>query len=398
MVSKKRILFHIATVGLFLMCGNFAHPITPTLIVERNLDPSMFGVAMAGLSVTTFLFSPFWGTLCSYLPTRVIMAISAFGYAIGQAIFGCAVNEVMIVGGRMISGVFAGGLFTSYANYIINVTPDPKERSQYLTMMLTTQTVGSAIGYFIGGMLGVISIWAAVVPQVAVAILCAVLHFVICIDDTPYKAKPQKALSLRDANPFSSFASAKKFTTPLLAMIFAVTAVAAIGQTSYEQCFNYVIKDEFGLSSAYNGTFKAAIAVLTVLVNSTICVYLQKKTDINITFLPVFVSGALLLGAAVFLRGSLIPFAAVYILWNAVNALRGPLVQSIVAGRAASEHSNQVMGFYQAMNSLGGIFGALFAGLIYESGHSYPFILAFAAFSVASLIGVGYIRMYKRER
>ena len=398
MVSKKRIMLHIAVVGLFLMCGNFAHPITPTLIVERNLDSSMFGVAMAALSVTTFLFAPFWGNLCSYIPTRVVMSLCAFGYAIGQGVFGCAVNEAMVVGGRMISGVFAGGLFTSYSNYIINVTPDPIERNRYLTTMLTTQTVGSAVGYFIGGFLGVISIWAAVVPQVIVAVLCAVLHHVICIDDTPYKAKPQKALSLRDANPFSSFATAKEFTTPLLAMIFAVTAVAAIGQTSYEQCFNYVIKDEFGLSSAYNGTFKAAIAVLTVLVNSTVCAYLQKNTDINVTFLPVFVSGAALLGAAVFLRGSLLPFAAVYVVWNAVNALRGPLVQSIVAGQTTPGNSNRVMGFYQAMNSLGGIFGALFAGLIYESGHSYPFILAFIAFSVASILGIGYVRMYKKER
>ena len=233
MVSKKRIMLHIAVVGLFLMCGNFAHPITPTLIVERNLDSSMFGVAMAALSVTTFLFAPFWGNLCSYIPTRVVMSLCAFGYAIGQGVFGCAVNEAMVVGGRMISGVFAGGLFTSYSNYIINVTPDPIERNRYLTTMLTTQTVGSAVGYFIGGFLGVISIWAAVVPQVIVAVVCAVLHYVICIDDTPYKAKPQKALSLKDANPFSSFATAREFTTPLLAMIFAVTAVAAIGQTIY---------------------------------------------------------------------------------------------------------------------------------------------------------------------
>ena len=53
------------------------------------------------------------------------------------------------------------------------------------------------------------------------------------------------------------------------------------------------------------------------------------------------------------------------------------------------------MGFYQSMNSLGGIFGALFAGLIYSKNPMYPFILAFIAFLAATLIGLIYRRMYR---
>ena len=123
---------------------------------------------------------------------------------------------------------------------------------------------------------------------------------------------------------------------------------------------------------------------------------MQKKTDINITFLPVFASGAALLGAALLFRGSLLPFAGIYIVYNAVNALRGPIIQSMVAGRATPENSNRLIGFYQAMNSLGGIFGALFAGLIYEANPAYPFILAFAAFAIATLVGAIYVRTYKK--
>ena len=48
------------------------------------------------------------------------------------------------------------------------------------------------------------------------------------------------------------------------------------------------------------------------------------------------------------------------------------------------------------MNSLGGIFGALFAGLIYEANPAYPFILAFATFALATLVGVIYVRTYKK--
>ena len=64
------------------------------------------------------------------------------------------------------------------------------------------------------------------------------------------------------------------------------------------------------------------------------------------------------------------------------------------AAQSTPETSNAVMGFYQSMNSLGGIFGALFAGLIYSRNPMYPFILAFIAFLVSTLIGLAYRKMY----
>ena len=134
-----------------------------------------------------------------------------------------------------------------------------------------------------------------------------------------------------------------------------------------------------------------------MLLNSTVCMYLQKKTDINKTYLPVMILSTALVGSAILIKGQL-PFMAVYIIYNGINAIRGPLLQSMVASKAAKEHSNMAMGFYQSMNSLGGIFGALFAGLIYAQGPMLPFILAFVAFGISTLIGFVYMGKYKKEK
>jgi DHA1 family multidrug resistance protein-like MFS transporter len=56
------------------------------------------------------------------------------------------------------------------------------------------------------------------------------------------------------------------------------------------------------------------------------------------------------------------------------------------------------MGFYTSMNSFGGIFGALFAGLIYAKGAMLPFVLAFIAFLVSTLLAVYYQKLYKKEK
>lgn len=382
---------------LFSLAANFAHPVTPTFIVERQLDSSMFGVALAAMMTANFLFAPFWGRLCNYIPTRLIVLIGCMGYAVGQIIFVSAYTEILVILGRMVGGMFAGGVFVALSNYIINTTQDPTRRGENLIMMITLQNVASAAGYFVGGMLGVISTETAFIIQILVLIACALLPLLICQDDTPYKHKPDKPLSIQDANPFRAFAAARRFMTPMLALIFAIIALTSIGQNSFDQCFNYYIKDQFNLSSAYNGIFKAVIAVVTILANSSICVWLQRKTDTNRSFLPILFCCSLSLGAILFFD-SLIPFVVVDIVFFTFNAMRLPLLQNMCAMRSNSENSNEVMGFYQAMNSMGGIFGALFAGLIYDTNPLLPFILAFAAFAVATLVALLYVRKYNKAK
>lgn len=384
MKSNKRILFFSAFV-LFHLAANFAHPVTPGLIVERGLDSSMFGVALAAMMTMNFLFSPLWGKLCNYVPTRRIMAISAVGYGLGQIFFLFARTEAVLLAGRLFAGVFVGGAFTGFSNYIVNTAPDPARRDRDLVVLVTVQSVASACGYFIGGMLGLISIETAIVAQILCLILSGILFRLFCLDDTPFKEKPQKALSLREANPFLAFANVKAFMTPAMALIFGVVAVSSIGQNSYEQCFNYYIKDQFGMSSAYNGTFKAIIALVTLALNATVVLRLKKQNGGN-GFLYVLGICTGLTALILLFRDQYL-FVGGYILYSSVNVIRLPLLQSIIAGRATARSRNSLMGFHQSMNSLGGIFGALFAGLIYKLNPMLPFGLAFLAYGAALVLG-----------
>ena len=392
-MRKSRLFTFFVILFFFNMAASFAHPVTPTLIIERNLDSSMFGVALAAMMTMNFLFSPFWGKLCGYMSTRRIMLICSLGYAVGQIIFGTAMSEVQVVGGRMFAGIFTGGVYTAMANHVINLSED---RGRDLVWLTTVQNVAGAVGYFVGGMLGVISVGTAFAAQVIVLAVCGILYGVLCLDDTAYKVKPDRPLSARDVNPFGAFAAARTFMTPALAMIFVITAVSAIGQNSYEQCFNYYIKDQYGMTSAYNGIFKAVIAVLTLALNGTVSLWLQRKTDINRSFIYVLAvcTG---LTASILINRSQMLFIAVYIIYSSVMVLRLPLLLTMSADHADESTSNQVMGFYQSMNSLGGIFGALFAGLIYASGPMRPFVLAFAAFLLSTLMGFVYYGRYRKQ-
>lgn len=391
-MKKKKIFVFFCICTLFNMAANFAHPVTPTLIVERNLNSAIFGTALAAMQTTMFLLPPFWGKMCDYFPTKRIMMICCFGYAVGQVIFGAAQNETMVYAGRIFAGCFTGGVFTAFSNHVIHVS-DPDSRGPNLIATATIQTVAGALGYFIGGFLGLISVEAAFAAQIATLVLCGLLFQLCCLDDMAFAAKPDHPMTLREVNPFSAFVSVRSFMTPMLGLLFAIVAVSGIGHNAYEQSFNYYIKDQFRLSSAYNGTVKVIIAAVTMILNSTICIYLQKKTDTNKSFLPVLLLIPLPIASAILLRNQL-PFFAAYIIYNGLHAVRIPLIQTLIANRATAENSNSVMGFYQSMNSLGSIFGALFAGLIYAVNPTYPFVLSLAAFGAACIIGAGYVKKY----
>lgn len=383
---------------LFNMAANFAHPVTPAFIVERQLDSSMFGVAMAAMLSMNFLFAPFWGKLCNYIPTKRIQLITALGYAVGQFFFLTAHTEAVVVAARMFAGAFTGGAYTAFTNYVSNIATNQKERSHNLTLLVTVQSVSSACGYFVGGMMGAVSTEFSFVMQIICLALSGVLFALFCVDDTPFKTRPAQKLTVREANPFLAFKTVQRFMTPMLGLLFVIVAVSSIGQNSYEQCFNYYIKDQFGMSSVYNGTFKALIAIATLVLNSTVCVTLQKKTDINRSFLAILLACSTLISAVLIFRNQIL-FVAVYILYSSVNVMRLPLLQSMIAGRAeSSEARNNLMGFNQSMTSLGGIFGALFAGLIYKLNPMLPFILAFWAYTASALVGAVYIVKYRKER
>ena len=48
-MKNNKILYFFIIVSLFNIAASFVHPVTPTLIVERQLDSSVFGTALAAM-------------------------------------------------------------------------------------------------------------------------------------------------------------------------------------------------------------------------------------------------------------------------------------------------------------------------------------------------------------
>ncbi len=396
MKDKRRAYLFFATIILFNMAANFAHPVTPTIIKDRGFGDYMFGVALAAMMTVNFLFSPFWGRLVSFLSSRRVMLICGVGYAVGQILFGIATTEATVIVARMFAGIFTGGAFTSFLTYVVNRSPE-EQRGNNLTVLATLSTVAASFGFFVGGMLGEIGVSLAIGAQVVTLAACGVLFYLICEDDA---TKRDQALNPRvlfaEANPLTAFLAGKSFLTPLFITIFAIAALANLGSLAFDQSFNYYLKAQLGLSSGYNGAIKAVIGLVSFAANSTIGLWLINKTDIRRSSILVYLLCSFSM-LSVVLLDAVVPFMVANVIYFGFYAVSVPINQSLVAASAKGKDSNLIMGYYNGLKSLGGIFGSLSAGLLYTVNPKWPFILGFAAFALATYASLHYYRLSRRD-
>ncbi len=325
-----------------------------------------------------------------------MLCFTSLGYAVGQVFFLFAYSDIAMFLARVFAGLFCGGVWTAALNYLVNTAEDSTVKTRNLTVYATVQTVTSACGYFLGGLLGELTTETALVLQVVFLTLSGILFMVVCVDDTPFKHKPENPLRLADVNPFAAFIDVKKYATRLLVLLFIITAITNIGQNTFEQEFNYYIMDHFGLTSVYNGTFKAIIAVVSFIANFTLSMRIARRTNLNYSNAVITALCAIPLGL-ILLFDNIIPFAAMDILFYGFNALRTPILQNLISSNAEGEYSNNAIGFYQSMTYLGSLFGGLFAGSLYTIKQSLPFTVAFIAFVLGTAVTVIYVRTYKAK-
>ena len=390
MKYKFRFFLFFLAMTLFYLAANFAHPVTPTIIQNLQLNDYMFGVALAMMQLANFLMSPFWGKINGYISSRVSLLIGCLGYGISQIWFAYATTELSIICARLLAGGFVGAIFVSFLTYVINVS-DPKDQAKYLTYSATISSVAGAFGYLIGGFLGELSIKGTFLIQSITLIFVGIMFYLICISDS----KKQETLTykqlVKDANPLKAFFDCGKFMTVAFVSLFTINVLINFGNTGFDQAFNYYLKDQLQLTSAYNGIIKAAVGFVSFIANMTICIWIMNKTKIERSLVKL-IAICTISAVGTIISPNIGLFITFSILVYAAYSISLPVLQNIVAMKADVKQKNLVMGFYNATKSLGSIAGSLTAGFIYSVDVKLPFICTAVIYGIGILAGILYLK------
>lgn len=391
---KTRFLLFFAGMILFQLAANFAHPVTPTIIQDLELPDYMFGLMLAAMQLSNFLFSPFWGKLNVSISSRQTLLICCLGYGVAQLGFACATTQTMILLVRVLAGVFVGGIFVSFLTYVIN-TANPEDQARYLTYSATIQAVCGAFGYLVGGVLGEFSIRGTFLLQAFCLAAAGVLFRVVCLPDGHQERLDLKQ-TFKQTNPLQAFLDGKHFMNMAFVMLFAVNILMNFANTGFDQVFNYYLKDQLGLTSSYNGVIKAAVGLISFVFNMTLCLWIIRKTDTKIS-IAVLMGLCALAAVGTVVTPKIGLFIALSVFVYAGYSVSLPVLQHMVAVQADPARKNLVMGFYNATKSLGSIIGSLMAGFLYALHVKLPFAVVAVAYGCSFLAAMGYLLRCKRK-
>lgn len=389
MEYKVRYIFFFCGMVLFNLAANFAHPITPTFIQALALPDYMFGLMLATMMLSNFLFSPAWGKLNTFLSSRKSLLISCVGYALAQLGFALSTTQPQILLVRALAGIFVGGVYVSFLTYVLN-TAKPEDQGKFLTYSATSQAVFGAFGYLVGGLLGEYSIRATFLLQAGCLAISGVIFWFACYPDGKAAQKLPVKEIIRESNPLQAFFDSKYFMNTALLLLFALNVLMNFGNTGFDQVFNYYLKAQLGLSSSYNGLIKAAVGMISFVCNMTMCIWIIQRTNTrkSMVVLALFCTAAAV-GTVLCpeIRSYIICSIALYALYS----VSLPVLQHMVAAQADPAQKNLVMGFYNATKSLGSILGSLMAGFVYTVHAKLPFVVVAIAYGMGIAAAVGYL-------
>ncbi len=106
---------------------------------------------------------PLYGQLANIWGRRWLMIGSVVLLMIGSAVAGWANSAGMLIAGRALQGVGAGGCNMLIELIICDLVP-LRERSKFLGIILGNFTVGTAIGPFLGGVIAQSKGWRVSLP------------------------------------------------------------------------------------------------------------------------------------------------------------------------------------------------------------------------------------------
>lgn len=379
--------------ALYSCFSGLVHPITPTLFKNLNFPDYVYGVVFASMALGMFLFSPFWGKLGDRIGHSKSFAIVLPAYAISQLFFGISTTPLMAVISRFFSGATGGGAQVAALAYIINAT-SIENRGKILAYYAALNSVCRAAGFFIGGMLGTISIPAVFILQGILLFAGGIFAIVFVkdpdVDNTMY-------ISNSSLNPFGIFIEMKAIMSKALLIFLTSVILATLATTVYDTAYNYYINSELNLLSSYNGFIKAVTGITGLIANFTINVYIASKTNMRKSIIVVF----LLCGTFAF-SAPFMPTVRLFfvggVLFYLVNTIYIPIQQAIIMTDFDNASSGSMSGILNSVRSIGMILGSLLEGLLFTISSALPFIVSSSIFLICSLVSYIYLKIYIKSK
>jgi DHA1 family tetracycline resistance protein-like MFS transporter len=361
-------------------------PVLPKLVVDLLAGDTaraaeIYGIFGTAWALMQFLVSPLHGALSDRFGRRPMILLSNFGLGLDYILMALAPNLWWLFVGRVISGISAASIATSYA-YVADVT-GPELRSARFGLLGVAFGAGFVLGPALGGLAGNVDprlpFWIA-----AALSLANTLYGLLVL---PESLPPERRASFawRRANPLGSLDLLR--AQPQLLGLAAVHFLGQVAHASLPNIAVLYMMYRYGWDERAVGFTMAAVGICAMVVQGAFIGPTVARFGERAALLA-----GLLFGVAGFAAFGLAATGTAFLVGIPLLALWGfasPSLFGLMSRRVGASEQGRLQGANASITGIANLLGpGLFAQTFAISIGGGPWHLPGAAFLLAALMVV----------
>jgi DHA1 family tetracycline resistance protein-like MFS transporter len=387
MNTRRALAFIFCTVSLDVLALGIMIPVLPTIILgfmggDTAAAAEVFGVFAVAWGLMQFLFSPLLGALSDRYGRRPIILISCLGLGLDYVFMAVAPSLTLLLVGRIVSGITAATIATSFA-YIADVTK-PDERARSFGIVGLAFGLGFVLGPAIGGLLGGLDPRLPFWVSAAACLINAAFGWFVLPESLPPERRMEFAW--KRANPVGSLRLL--LSHGQLTGLAAIDFIVNVAHQVLPSVFVLYAVHRYGWNEAAVGLTLAAVGICAAVVQGFVVGPAVKWLGSRGALIAGMLFGTL--GMTIYALAPTGPWFWVGIpvmsLWGVV----GPGIQDLMSRRVSESEQGQLQGANSSSRSLAtllgpAIFTTTFAWLIAFLPGA-PFLLAALLLFAAAVV------------
>jgi DHA1 family tetracycline resistance protein-like MFS transporter len=354
---RAALIFIFVTVVLDMLAIGLVIPVLPNLVLQFEGGNTVsaahiFGVFGTVWALMQFFSSPLLGALSDRFGRRPVVLLSNLGLGLDYILMALAPNLSWLFVGRVISGITAASISTSFA-YIADVTP-PEKRAGAFGMVGVAFGLGFVLGPAVGGLLGAVDLRLPFWIAAGLSLTNFLYGLLVLPESLP--ADRRSAFLWRRANPIGSLGLLRSY--PQLVGLSAANFLHYLSHAVLPSVFVLYASYRYGWHEREVGLTLAGVGVFSAIVQGTLIKPVVARIGERNAMLVGMACGTL--GFAIYgvAETGLVFWLGVPVmsLWG----LASPAVQALMSQRVSPTEQGQLQG---AQGSLQGVANLIGPGL-----------------------------------
>jgi DHA1 family tetracycline resistance protein-like MFS transporter len=348
MPSKSTLLILCAVIFTDMLAFSLVIPSLPYVVTSFGGTGIALGLLFTGYSLAQFVSAPILGRLSDRIGRRPLLLAALLGTTLSLLVCALAPNIWVLIGARVLGGLFGGSISVAMATLSDLTEPDKRTRVMGMggASIGFAFTIGPAIGALAAplGFSAVCLIGAAIAALNLIAAVWLLPHAA----KRPTAAAPSQPLSLG------------------FWRLLAVTGLTMVVFVGMETTLGLLVHDRFAITASGLGWLLTLAGIASIIAQAGPVWRLSERLGDW-----VVAAGAATLIAVALATLPLSPFAIFLAGICIVGAAQGALTNitaSMASRLAPPGATGKYVGLNQAFSALGRVVGPVLAGALYDWG------------------------------